>query len=77
MSCSCWRQRAVATYGVQGRCDGIQTRSAEAAEEKEAEERGRGKRGSPPKGGAQCELVDKPGSVADDHSSATSVTARL
>lgn len=39
--------------------------------------RGRGKRGAPPKGGAQCELVDKPGSVADDHSSATSVTARL
>jgi len=38
---------------------------------------GRGERGAPPKGGAQCELVDKPGSVADDHSSATSVTARL
>ncbi len=36
--------------------------------------RSRGKRGAPPKGGAQCELVDKPGSVVDDHSSATSVT---
>ena len=34
------------------------------------------KEGSPPDGG-HSELVDKPGSVVDDHSSATNVTVRL
>ena len=39
MSCYYWRQRTVATYGVQGLCDGIQARSAAEAEGKEAEEK--------------------------------------
>ena len=42
---------------------------------KKKREKAEGKEARPAKGGAQCESVDKPGSVVDDHSSATSVTA--
>jgi len=63
--------------GVEERHGRTMRRDVSAHCKRKKGKRGRGKRGAPPKGGAQCELVDKPGSVADDHSSATSVTARL